>query len=123
MPFQPFARNPQIRLTQKLGKEFNLILAALSQTEAFVSPGSSTGLALGASTASQTFANDAVIPNLHAQLQYKSKKFIAGAAFDFKELRPALKANSGAGVVSTNEKVKSTTFEFYAKLLTKRVYF
>ena len=42
MPFQPFARNPQIRLTQQLGGGMNLILAAVSQTEAFVSPGSST---------------------------------------------------------------------------------
>jgi hypothetical protein len=121
MPFQPFARNPQIRLTQKLGKEFNLILAALSQTEAFVSPGSATGIALGASTGSQTFANDAVIPNLHAQLQYKSKTFIAGAALDFKELRPALKATSGTSVLSTNEKVKSTTVELYAKLMAKKL--
>jgi hypothetical protein len=121
IPFQPFARNPQIRLTQKLGKDFNLIIAALSQTEAFVSPGSSTGIALGSSVASQTFMNDAVIPNLHAQLQYKSKSFLAGAAFDFKELRPALKATSGTGTVSTNEKVKSSTFEMYAKLTTSKV--
>jgi hypothetical protein len=121
MPFQPFARNPQVRLTQKLGKDFNLIVAALSQTEAFVSPGSSTGIALGSSTAIQTFANDAVIPNLHAQLQYKSKSFVAGAAFDYKVLRPALKATSGAGVVSTNEKVKSSTFELYAKVITPKV--
>lgn len=121
MPFQPFARNPQIRLTQKLGKDFNLILAALSQTEAFVSPGSSTGIALGSAAASQSFVNDAVIPNLHAQLQYKSKSFLAGAAIDFKELRPALKATSGTSVVSTDERVSSTTFELYAKLMTKDV--
>ena len=121
MPFQPFARNPQIRLTQKLGKEFNLILAAVSQIEAFTSPGSSTGVALGAAAASQTFINDAVIPNLHAQLQYKSKSFLAGAAFDYKSLRPALKATSGTTTVSTDEKVNSTTFEAYAKLSTKDV--
>jgi len=121
MPFQPFARNPQIRLTQKLGKEINLILAAVSQIEAFTSPGSSTGVALGAAAASQTFINDAVIPNLHAQLQYKSKSFLAGAAFDYKSLRPALKATSGTTTVSTDEKVNSTTFEAYAKLSTKDV--
>ncbi len=121
MPFQPFARNPQIRLTQKLGKEVSLILAAISQIEAFTSPGSSTGVALGASAASQTFINDAVIPNLHAQLQYKSKSFLAGAAFDYKSLRPALKATSGTTTVSTDEKVNSTTFEAYAKLTTKDV--
>ena len=118
IPFQPFARNPQVRLTQKLGKDFNLILAAVSQTEAFVSPGSSTGVALGASAASQTFINDAVIPNLHTQLQYKTKSFVAGAAFDYKALRPALKTSTN---VSTNEKVNSTTFEVYAKIVTKPI--
>ena len=121
VPFQPFARNPQIRLTQKLGKEVSLILAAVSQIEAFTSPGSSTGVALGAAAASQTFINDAVIPNLHAQLQYKSKSFLAGAAFDYKSLRPALKATSGTTSVSTDEKVNSTTFEVYAKLTTSDV--
>ena len=121
IPFQPFARNPQVRLTQKLSKEVNLIIAALSQTEAFVSPGSSTGVALGASGASQTFANDAVIPNLHAQLQYKGKMLVAGAAFDYKSLRPALKATSGTSTVSTSKKVNSSTVELYAKLITKKV--
>jgi hypothetical protein len=123
IPFQPFARNPQIRLTQKLGKDFNLIIAALSQAEAFVSPGSSTGIALGTPAASQTFMNDAVVPNLHAQLQYKSNSLVAGAAFDFKELRPALKASLDASMVSSNEKVKSSTFEVYAKLITKSLIF
>lgn len=124
IPFQPFARNPQIRLTQKLGKDLSLILAALSQTEAFVSPGSSTGIALGSAAAAQTFINDAVIPNLHVQLQYKTKSFLAGAAFDYKALRPALKVPTASGAttyVSTNEKVNSTTFELYAKLTSKDV--
>lgn len=121
MPFQPFARNPQIRLTQKFGKSFNLIVAALSQTEAFVSPGSSTGIALGSASASQSFANNSGLPNLHAQLQYKGKMLVAGVAYDFKQLRPALKATSGSSTVSTSEKVKSSTFEAYAKLMTKYV--
>lgn len=121
MPFQPFARNPQIRLTQRVAKDLNLIVAALSQTEAFVSPGSSTGTALGAVSASQTFANNSGIPNLHAQLQYKGKWLVAGVAYDFKQLRPALRATSGTSTVSTNEKVKSSTFEAYAKLITKPI--
>jgi hypothetical protein len=124
IPFQPFARNPQIRLTQKLGGGLNLILAAVSQTEAFVSAGSSTGIALGAAAAAQTFINDAVVPNLHAQLQYKSKTFVAGAAFDYKALRPALKVQSAPGAstyIATDEKVNSTTIELYAKLISKDV--
>jgi hypothetical protein len=122
MPFQPFARNPQIRLTQKLGKEVNLILAAISQTEAFVSSGPSTNIALGAAAASQAYISNAVVPNLHAQLQYKGKSFVAGIALDYKSLRPALSAPSAAGastLVVSNERVNSLTFETYAKIISK----
>ena len=124
MPFQPFARNPQVRLTQKLGGNFNLILAAVSQTEAFVSPGSSTGIALGASAGAQTFINDAVTPNLHAQLQYKTPAMVAGFALDYKSLRPALKVVSAPGAttyLATTENVNSTSLEAYAKITTKDV--
>jgi len=124
MPFQPFARNPQIRLTQKLGNELNLIVAAISQTEAFVSSGPGTNIALGAAAASQAYLSNAVIPNLHAQLQYKGKSFLAGLALDYKSLRPALSAPSAPGVatlVSTNAKVNSLSFETYAKITTKDV--
>jgi hypothetical protein len=122
MPFQPFARNPQIRLTQKLSSTFNLIVAAVSQTEAFVSPGSSTGIALGSAAATQTFLNDAVIPNLHAQLQYKTPALVAGVALDYKSLRPALKVQSAPAAstyLATDENVTSTTLEAYAKVTTK----
>ena len=124
MPFQPFARVPQIRLTQKLGSEINLIIAALSQTEAFVSSGPGTNTALGAAAASQAYIDNAVIPNLHAQLQYKGKVLLAGLALDYKSLRPALSAPSAVGattLVSTNERVNSLTVETYAKITTKAV--
>jgi hypothetical protein len=124
MPFQPFARNPQIRVTQKLGKEVNLIIAAISQTEAFVSSGPSTNIALGAAAAGQAYISNAVVPNLHAQLQYKGKSFLAGIALDYKSLRPALSAPSAAGastLVVSNERVNSITFETYAKITTKAV--
>lgn len=124
MPFQPFARNPQVRLTQKLSNSVNLILAAVSQTEAFVSPGSSTGIALGANAAAQTYINDAVVPNLHAQLQYKTPTLVAGLALDYKVLRPAMKVASTPGAttyLSTTENVSSTTLEAYTKVTTKNV--
>ena len=124
MPFQPFSRNPQIRLTQKLGKTLNLILAASEQTESFVSPGSSTGVALGASAASQSFLANAVLPNLHAQLQFKTSSFLVGAALDYKSVRPATSQASAAGaatVISTSETVNSMSFEFYTKITTKPV--
>ena len=123
MPFQPFSRNPQIRVTQKLSSSFNLILAATSQIESFVSPGSSTGVALGSSVGGPNFIEDAVIPNLHAQLQYKSTHILAGAALDYKEVRPALSEPSAFGAtttfVATTENVSGLSYEVYAKLNTK----
>jgi len=124
MPFQPFARNPQIRLTQKLGANLNLILAAISQTEAFVSPGPTGSVALAALTTGSTFINDAVIPNMHAQLQYKSASFLLGAALDYKVLRPALSVASAPGaatMISTGATVKSATIEAYTKITTKDI--
>ncbi|MEQ1625443.1 MAG: DcaP family trimeric outer membrane transporter [Sediminibacterium sp.] len=124
MPFQPFARNPQIRLTQKFGSDLNLIVAAISQTESFVSNGPGTNIALGTAVANQTYISNSVVPNLHAQLQYKAKSFVAGIALDYKSLRPALSAPSAPGettlAVST-ERVNSLSFETYAKIVTKSI--
>lgn len=113
MPFQPFNRSPQIRLTQKLDKanKTSLILAVISQRD-FASAAPS------GYNATDPFRNSA-IPNLHAQLQYKDDKLVAGAGVDFKSLRPRL--NSGTPNVVSKEKVNSTSFIAYVKLITKPV--
>jgi hypothetical protein len=124
MPFQPFARNPQVRLTQKLGSQFNLIVAAVSQIEAFVSPGPTGNVALAAVTSGSAYITNAVLPNLHAQLQYHSGALFMGAALDYKELRPALSVASAPGATTsaaTSEHVKGLTFEAFAKLTTNPV--
>jgi hypothetical protein len=121
IPFVAFGRNPQIRLTQKLGEHFNLIVAALSEIEIFSSPGSSTGIALGSSSAASTYINNAVVPNLHAQLIYKNKSFLWGIALDYKSLQPALKDSLGGKYYAVSTKVNSLSFETYAKLTTKDV--
>ncbi len=81
MPINPFSRNPQIRLTQKLGDNANLILAALAQRD-FTST--------GPNGANSKYLRDAVIPNLHAQLQAKVGKHVMGAGVDYKILHPNL---------------------------------
>jgi hypothetical protein len=113
MPFQPFNRSPQVRLTQKLDKKnkLSLILAILSQRDfASVAP---TGYA----------ANDPLrnsgIPNLHTQLQYKDATLVAGAGIDFKSLRPRL--NSGTPNVISKEKVNSVSVIGYVKVITKPI--
>lgn len=113
MPFQPFNRSPQVRLTQKLDKanKVSLILAILSQRDfASVAP-------------SGYSANDplrnSVIPNLHTQIQYKDSKFLIGAGIDYKSIRPRL--SSGTPVLVSKERVNSASFIAYTKLTTKAV--
>jgi len=113
MPFQPFNRSPQVRLTQKLDKKnkMSLIVAVLAQRDfASVAP-------------SGYNANDpmrnSTVPNMHLQFQYKGAKLVAGAGVDYKSLRPRL--NSGTPNVVSNERVGSTSFIGYIKIITKPV--
>lgn len=76
VPFQPFSRNPQLRLEQKFGTAV-LTIAASSQRD-FASPGGSTPL------------RNAALPNLSAQIQLNPGKNVVGATVDFKQLRPSL---------------------------------
>ncbi len=79
-PFQPFARNPQIRLTRSLGFGTSLMLAALSQRD-FASPGGSSSL------------RNSGIPAMHAQVQVRRAGNIFGGGVDFKSLRPSLESH------------------------------
>ncbi|MBL0199647.1 MAG: hypothetical protein IPP81_05595 [Chitinophagaceae bacterium] len=113
MPFQPFNRSPQVRLTQKLdkGNKMSLIVAMLAQRDfASVAP-------------SGYNANDpmrnSTVPNMHLQFQYKDAKLVAGVGVDYKSLRPRL--NSGTPNVVSNERVGSTSFIGYVKVITKPV--
>ncbi len=115
VPFQPFNRSPQIRLTQKLDKEnkLALILAVIAQRD-FASA------APAGYAATDPFRN-AALPNLHAQLQYKDAHLVAGLGVDYKSLRPRL--SSGTPSVISNERVNSTSFIAYIKVITKPVIF
>ena len=113
MPFQPFNRSPQVRLTQKLDKanKMSLILAILSQRDfASVAPS-------GYNTTDP--ARNSAVPNLHAQFQYKGSVIVAGAGIDFKSLRPRL--NSGKPNIVSKERVNSTSFIGYIKVMTTPV--
>ncbi|MDE3235068.1 MAG: hypothetical protein KGO81_03860 [Bacteroidota bacterium] len=121
IPFVAFARNPQVRFTRQLNPQWSLTLAALSEIEVFSSAGSATGLALGAAAVSSNYINNAILPNVHAQLMYKSKSFLWGIALDYKSLQPALKDSLDEKYYSVHTKVNSLSFETYAKLVTKKL--
>jgi hypothetical protein len=77
-PFQPFNRSDQITVTQKFGK-MNLILSASYQNDYNSN---------GPYGKTYVYQNNAIIPNLHVQIKYKSDNTVLGLGIDYKRLRP-----------------------------------
>jgi len=88
-PFQPFSRNPQIRVSQSFGG-LKLIGCLFSQRD-FTST--------GPDGASSKYLRNSGIPNLHFQMQYKqdSSVYFAGAGVDYKILTPELYTVNSSG--------------------------
>lgn len=107
-PFQPFSRNPQIRVTQSFGG-LRLIGVAATQRD-FQSIGPD---ATGSPISSSVFLRHAVLPNLHLQAQYAADGHVFGAGVDYKQLLPQTTTATGALSEST---VAGTSFVGYAKL-------
>ncbi|MCX6258371.1 MAG: hypothetical protein NTW49_10820 [Bacteroidia bacterium] len=103
-PFQPYSRNPQIRLNQSLG-DITFLAALLSQRD-FTSPGGSASL------------RNSGLPDIQLQLQYKltdketGTEFLAGIGGGYKELLPRLETDS---FYMTREKVKGISYLAYLK--------
>lgn len=79
-PFQPFARNPQIRFTQSFD---NLKLIAVLLTQRDFTSNGPAGF-------SSNYLRNTVVPSAHLQLQYKSESVVTGAGFDYKTLTPRI---------------------------------
>ncbi len=90
-PFQPFSRNPQVRLTQNFDG-FSVSLTALSQRD-FVSFGPIWNGTKYTSTSGSQFLRNAAIPEMDLQLMYSSKNFLIGATGSYKILRPEIKTS------------------------------
>jgi hypothetical protein len=104
-PFQPFSRNPQIRLTQKFS-DISIFGAVLAQRD-FTSPGGSTS------------SRNSAMPELQVQIQYNSKstdgkdEILLGAGGGFKSLKPQLNSEKSGKKYVTEESVggfSSTAF-------------
>ncbi|MBE2280871.1 MAG: hypothetical protein IAE91_10800 [Ignavibacteriaceae bacterium] len=110
VPFQPFSRNPQIRLVQSFDN-LKFILVAASQRD-FASP--------GPQGFSSIYMRDAVIPNLHFQIQYAGSSFFAGAGVDYKKLVARIMTADNHRYEAA---VNSISFIGYAKLIVDPVTF
>jgi hypothetical protein len=107
VPFLPFSRNPQIRLTQKFGK-LSAMFTALSQRD-FTSTGPD-----GPDT---KYLRNAVLPNLNLRVEYHTgwshgHELLGGASVNYKQLLPQLK--TPANYIS-DQTVSSISWMVYLK--------
>ena len=115
-PFQPFARNPQIRAKQNFGK-FNLVFTAFWQRD-FRSN--------GPAGASYKYLANSAVPMLNLRFEYQSKneskgtEFLIGASVNFKSLVPMTETDSS---YKTNTRINSMAFSAYTKYKGKHVTF
>ena len=94
-PIQPFARNPQIRLTQNMGNLKFIVVAASQRDYA----------SRGAVGASSEYLRNSAMPELSAQIHFaKEKAFLAGVGGSFKRIVPQLVSSQG---YATDEAVSS----------------
>ncbi len=95
VPFQPFNRSEQITYTYMIGK-LNMIASAIYQND-FINNGP-TGK-------SYLYQNNTLLPNLHAQLKYKSDNLIAGIGADYKRLKPKTSVTNYTKKINTTDEI------------------
>ena len=111
VPFQPFSRNPQIRYTYKPGQF--AFMAALAGQRDFSSAGGSAVL------------RNAVLPDLHLQLQYESRndetrqEILAGIGGGYKMLRPLLFTEKAGKKYAADENVSGYSATAFVKVRNK----
>ncbi len=101
-PFQPFIRNPQLSYTHYFGK-LNANLVFITQRD------NSNDGPLGYNA---SYMKNAIVPNIHLQLQYKDEHHVFGVAGDYKFLRPRLATDS---LFSTHQTIASYAAMAYWK--------
>ncbi len=106
LPFQVFNRSPQLRFTYQLSDNLDLILAAVYQFDY-----SNTG----PEGKTYHYQRDAVIPNLHAQLQFYNEHWVVGAAIDGKSIKPRISTTGHNGTFKTNETLNTIAALAYLK--------
>ncbi|NQU86082.1 MAG: hypothetical protein HQ541_10005 [Mariniphaga sp.] len=114
LPFQVFNRSPQIRLTYTPGENVDFIFGAVYQYKY---------ANRGPSGKSYEYQRNAVIPNLHAQLQYYNNNWVMGVAVDWKTIQPRTSTTGTDGTFVTNEKLGTFAAIGYLKYSTDKFQF
>lgn len=106
MPFQAFNRSPQIKVTHSLSQNLSLIGAAIYQYQ-YVSR--------GPSGKTNQYQLDAVVPNLHAQLQFDNSTWVTGFGLDWKMIQPRTQTEGTEGVFRAAEQLGTVAMIAYLK--------
>jgi len=114
VPFQVFNRSPQLRFTHQLTNDLDLILAAVYQFKYTNT---------GPDGKSYHYQRDAVVPNLHAQLQYYDQNWVVGAAIDWKMIQPRTSTTGSSGTFKTSEKLSTIAALAYLKYAKEKFVF
>ncbi len=123
-PFQSFARNPQIRITQHFGG-LQFIVAAVAQRD-FTSRGPDP-VNNAAILVSSEFLRNSNVPDLHFQIHYGVKNaesntdLLMGAGVAYKTIVPRLYSVVGTQKYQVDEKVGGLTAMVFARLKLKAV--
>lgn len=106
LPFQVFNRSPQVRFTYNFAPKFDFIAAAVYQYDY-----SNTG----PSGKTYHYQRDAIIPNLHGQIQFYNQNWVLGAGVDWKTIQPRISTTGTGGTFVTNEKLSTWAALAYMK--------
>jgi len=112
VPFQPFSRNPQLRITHKISN-ISILFAALAQRD-FTSPVSALTL------------RNAAIPDAQFQMQYQKKndslktEIVSGFGLGYKTLVPRISSVNGLSTYAVNEKISSFSASVFGKIVTPK---
>ena len=117
-PFQPFGRNPQIRLTQKLGKAKFMIMAN-SQRD-YTSRGPNPTAPSSTLTSGQ-FMRNSGMPEISGQFHIKPiTNLLFGIGASYKQIKPQIATTNG---YKTDETIGGFSSIAFLKLTTKKVTF
>ena len=106
LPYQVFNRSPQLRVTHKLSEHLDLIAAAVYQFKYANS---------GPNGKSYEYQRNAIVPNLHAQLQYYDANWVVGAGIDWKMIQPRTFTTGTSGTFKTSKKLSTVAVLAYLK--------
>ena len=117
-PFQPFGRNPQIRLTQKLGKAKFMVMAN-SQRD-YTSRGPNPAAPSSTLTSGQ-FMRNSGMPEISGQFHIKpTTNLLFGIGASYKQIKPQIATTNG---YKTDETIGGFSSIAFLKLTTKKMTF